>query len=569
MSRRPRSIGAASLLVCLLVTAPSGSPTGTRAAIDHLGPRRLPHDPGVRSTRPATATRSACQPGTYFETIDTTPSAITLESARGAGRDDHRREQYGTAVTVVTMAEPGETPVLRGLHDHERLRRFRTPAASRTSGGPALIEGNRIVHNAGCIGAGIAAFRPRKRPSKDNPIARNRQTMLRRRDRRWRDPHQRRRDRPVIGNTIEDNCGRHGRWRSGSTAPARRRSSENIIQRQLRRTTTVAADHLRNHPNDALIANNLIVGNFAPVGGGIGAAMLPNSAARRADVVNNTLIGKYREPGSSDLRGRVPSPARGMRTTSSSGPTTQTTVECASPYGRDPASLRSQRRVQRRRAGVRARPATRRQARTATSPWIPGSWTRPLGTITFEPTHRSIDAGTNTGAPTTDVDGDARPHDGDENGTAVADIGFDEAIDPVLVDLLELVFDDTVATVASQVVPVVVKNLGSSSVSVTSATITGSGAADLRSSAVPARARRSGGSPVFGPDPVHPERHRCSHGDPHDHGTRRLRCPHRCLSGTGLDPVLVTPGNLDFGPVPRGTTQVHAPSMCSTTATRR
>jgi hypothetical protein len=62
------------------------------------------------------------------------------------------------------------------------------------------------------------------------------------------------------------------------------------------------------------------------------------------------------------------------------------------------------------------------------------------GDFSFEANSPIVDAGTNTGAPSTDFDGNVRPFDGDRNGTAVVDMGAYEYIntppsitsDPVL-----------------------------------------------------------------------------------------------------------------------------------------
>ncbi|HET6453922.1 MAG TPA: choice-of-anchor Q domain-containing protein, partial [Armatimonadota bacterium] len=47
-----------------------------------------------------------------------------------------------------------------------------------------------------------------------------------------------------------------------------------------------------------------------------------------------------------------------------------------------------------------------------------------------------IDAGTNEGAPTTDIEGRVRPMDGNHDGIAIADIGAYESPMPVAVDVL-------------------------------------------------------------------------------------------------------------------------------------
>jgi hypothetical protein len=88
-----------------------------------------------------------------------------------------------------------------------------------------------------------------------------------------------------------------------------------------------------------------------------------------------------------------------------------------------------------------------------------------------------IDAGTNTGAPADDRDGDARPFDGDEDGTATTDIGFDEAVDPVLVAPVSL-YVGNVDVTASGLGSVTIGNFGSAPMTVDSLSVAGPNATE-------------------------------------------------------------------------------------------
>lgn len=86
-----------------------------------------------------------------------------------------------------------------------------------------------------------------------------------------------------------------------------------------------------------------------------------------------------------------------------------------------------------------------------------------------------VDAGTADAGVTTDIDGDARPFDGDASGVAQIDIGADEATDSLLFSPDYIVFGSFGATEIGTHSDrtVTMQNVGGSSVSVTSAVVSG------------------------------------------------------------------------------------------------
>jgi hypothetical protein len=88
-----------------------------------------------------------------------------------------------------------------------------------------------------------------------------------------------------------------------------------------------------------------------------------------------------------------------------------------------------------------------------------------------------IDAGDNGVAMVPDVDGDVRPFDGNEDGTATADIGFDESVDPLAVVPGDIGFGSVPLARASNAT-VTLRNLGSTSLQVAAVEVSGPSAGD-------------------------------------------------------------------------------------------
>lgn len=462
MSRRPRSIGAASLLVCLLVTGLWAPATSRAATIISV-----PGDyPTIQAAIDAAADGDTIRvsPGTYGERVDTLSKRITLESVSGAAATTIDAGGYGTAVKM--DAGPGETPVLRGF----TIKGGGGPGDGGgviVTGGPALIEDNWIVDNTGCIAAGVAAYAS-EATIRDNRIASNTQwcadgggifigaagTVQ------------------VVGNTIEDNSSGSGGG-IGMNAAGAPVIVGNIIRRN-HATGEGGGLSLGNH-SDATITNNLIVDNEAFRGGAM-AALVPMGTIGPT-MVNNTIAGNTASEGAAVYLSGFHAGSR-FANNLIVGATTQATIECTGLYDPTPPIF------------------DHNDIFNATGPELSAACGTPIGTngnVSFDPglidptagdyhlraDSPLIDAGTNTGAPTTDIDGDARPHDGDESGSAVVDIGFDEAIDPILIDPPAVRFTDTGVAVQGAPVALAVTNLGSSGASITSAALSGPNVADI------------------------------------------------------------------------------------------
>src|SRR5215469_8519216 len=91
----------------------------------------------------------AVSPGTYHELIDNHSKAITIESTGGA--DVTTIDGGGGGDVVHLTANPGETPVLRGFTIQHGSSSTEGGGVT-VSGGPALVEDNRVVDNISCEG---------------------------------------------------------------------------------------------------------------------------------------------------------------------------------------------------------------------------------------------------------------------------------------------------------------------------------------------------------------------------------------------------------------------------------
>ena len=91
-------------------------------------------------------------PGVYHELIDNHSKAITIESTGGASVTTIDGGMAGTVVRLI--ANPGETPVLRGFTIRNGLGSS-FGGGVFTFGGPALIEHNVVSGNFSCNGGGV------------------------------------------------------------------------------------------------------------------------------------------------------------------------------------------------------------------------------------------------------------------------------------------------------------------------------------------------------------------------------------------------------------------------------
>src|SRR5262249_35981254 len=172
-----------------------------------------------------------------------------------------------------------------------------------------------------------------------------------------------------------------------------------------------------------------------------------------------------------------------------------------------------------------------------------------IGNYHLSPASILIDAGTNTGAPATDFDGDARPFDGNENGVAVVDPGFDESTDPLQVNPLHLTYGAAPVGIASAAKTVTLKNWGAEALTISSIAPHGANGGNL-----PGTAQTCIGSPlavganctiqvVFTPSAIGARVGNLDITGP-GIGTHSV-----ALAGTGNDPITITPATASFSSV--------------------
>ncbi len=537
MSLRPRSIGAASLLVCLLVTGLWAPSTIRAATILTVPGDYATIQAAVDAAVPGDTVRVS--PGTYAGQVSLENKVITIESV--AGPATTIIQGVGNTHAVYLGATAGGSPVLRGFTIRDAVQ-----GGLITSGGTPLIEGNWIIDNRSCGGGPGIETVGSGGIIRGNWIARNQQGGCS--------------GGPGGGGiyvrggnvTIEDNVIEDNRNTSGGGIGI---TGDAIVQRNIiRRNTALDSGgggiSIVNQANPT-VANNLIADNHGPVGGGLYALVMFGITG--PTIINNTFVGNTASAGAAVYMTGFHATAR-IENNVMVGATSGATVDCQDLYVPTPPIISHN-------------DVTNDSGSAYTAAC--GSTTGSNGNVSVNPRFVDplagdyhlradsplIDAGSDTFAPTIDFDGDARPHDGDEDGTATADIGYDEAVDPILLVPRTLAFDDSVATVPGPTLPIAFTNLGDGAVSVTSVAKGGPDAADFAITAntcsgatMPAGASCSV-SVRFSPSDIGERTATLTIVGPGLVGSRTI-----ALIGTGLDPVLVTPGSLAFGNVSLGTT---------------
>jgi Right handed beta helix region len=354
--------------------------------------------------------------GTYNETIDFHSKAITVESESGAASTIINGDGVGVVVTM--NANAGETPVLRGFTIRNGGPFGFTDGAIDTSGGPALIENNTITANRFCgEGAVTASFSAAT--IRNNVISGNSQAscsggvggagvsiggagtvqLL---------------NNVITGNTHGSGAGGVELFSAGTPT-----ISGNVIKDNV--GWFGGGMSLVNY-SDATITNNVIVRNQAALGGGIYLSV--PSGARGPLAVNNTIAANQANRGLGLYATGFYAEATFVNNILV-GNGAASVVYCDGTYDPTPPIIRFN-----------------DVYNSGTGPAYGGICTDQTGVngnISADPSFvdaaggdfhirrgPAVDAGTNTGAPAIDIDGDPRPLDGNGDGVAIVDIGADE-----------------------------------------------------------------------------------------------------------------------------------------------
>lgn len=353
-------------------------------------------------------------PGTYVENINSLGKSITVHSSSGPATTIIDGNQAGSVVTMSSGAN--QMPVLDGFTIRNGRAAFDGGGVS-TSGGPALIENNIITGNFACDGgAGIfAAFSTAT--VRGNVVSNNSQSQC------SGGPggggilllgtgsvH-------IIGNRITGNSdgsfgGGIALFSAGTPTITGNLISNNSGGNQGGGISLV-------NQSDAMVTNNVIVNNQAQEGGGI--SWLVPSGAIGPTVINNTISGNTGS-GSAVFADGFDVMAKLMNNIlEASG--SLTPVVCGNFNDLNPPVIIFN-DVFNTNSGPRyggiCTDQTGLNGNISADPLFVGAAS---GDFHLQHGSPSIDAGTNSGAPPTDIEGNARPFDGNGDGIAVADMG--------------------------------------------------------------------------------------------------------------------------------------------------
>jgi hypothetical protein len=305
-----------------------------------------------------------------------------------------------------------------------------------------------------------------------------------------------------------------------------------------------------------VIRNNLVAGNAASSGGGLSLSVPYGSTG--PSIVNNTWVDNTASSGPG-WRFIGFASTTVVRNNVVSGSTSQPTVFCDATYSSVAPILQSNDIFN--AGGDEYAGSCAGTTGTAGNVSVDPGYADPShGNYHLRPDSVLIDAGADDVTVATDIDGDARPFDGDEDGVAEYDIGWDESTDPLLIDPGSLSFSDTPLGGTSSGLSVTLSNFGGSSLAITTATLGGANDGDFAKTAdtctgatlsvhascvvtvtfsPSAAGARAATITVTGPGAV---------------GTRTIQ-----LAGTGLDPFSIT-SSVDFGGVPLASVATPKPA---------